>query len=58
MAYMKVKMKSNGNKASPCFKPFPMENASYRSLPVQALIQVSFKHILLAYMISKAYQSQ
>jgi len=37
MAYSKAKVKSNGNKASPCFKPFLIGNMSDTCLPTWTL---------------------
>jgi hypothetical protein len=34
MAYSKAKLKSNGDKASPCLRPFWMGNLSDKYLPV------------------------
>jgi len=36
MAYCKAKLKSNGDKASPCFKPFFIEEISDKCLPTWA----------------------
>jgi hypothetical protein len=41
MAYSKAKLKSNGHKASPYFRP------SDKCLPTNILLYVSFKHILI-----------
>jgi hypothetical protein len=32
MAYSKAKLKSSGNRASPCFRPFGIENYMYMLL--------------------------
>jgi len=37
MAYSKAKLKSNGDKASPCFKTFLIGNISDKSLPTRTL---------------------
>ena len=37
MAYSKAKLKSNGDRASPCFKPFQIGNMSDKFLPIQTL---------------------
>jgi hypothetical protein len=47
MAYSKAKLKSNGNRASPCFSPLWIGNLSDKSLPIRTLLWVSFKHILI-----------
>jgi hypothetical protein len=48
MAYSKAELKSNGNKASPCHRPFWIGNLLDRFLPIWILWQVSFilVHIL------------
>ena len=38
MAYCKANLKSNCNKASPCFRPFFIENMSIKCLPTQTLV--------------------
>jgi len=43
-----TKLESESDKASPCSKPFFTGNASYICLPIQAVPQVSFKHIFIA----------
>jgi len=40
MTYSKEKLKSSGDKASPCFRPFRIGNASDRILPLQTLLYV------------------
>jgi len=40
-------MKSNGDKASPCFKPFLIGNMSDKCLPSWTLLEVSFTHIFI-----------
>jgi hypothetical protein len=47
MVYSRTKLKSSGDKASPCFKPFRRGKPSDKCLPVQTLLYVSFKHILI-----------
>jgi hypothetical protein len=42
------KFESNGNKASPCFRPFWIGKLSDRYLPVLILLYDSFKHILFS----------
>ena len=37
MAYSKAKLKSNGDRASPCFKPFLIGNMSDKFLPIYCL---------------------
>ena len=46
MAYSKAKLKSNGDKASPCFKPFLIGNMSDKFLPTWTPLCVSVRHIL------------
>jgi hypothetical protein len=41
MAYFKAKLKSNGDRASPCFKPFLIGNISDKFLPTRTLLYVS-----------------
>jgi hypothetical protein len=41
MTYSKAKLKSSGDKASPCFRPFSMVNLSDRVLSIRTLLQVS-----------------
>jgi hypothetical protein len=48
MAYSEAKLKSSDDKASPCFRPFFIENLSDKCLPIWTLICVSFKHILIS----------
>jgi len=45
MAYSKAELKSNGDKASPYFKPFVIGNMSDKLLPTRALLYVSVRHI-------------
>ena len=42
-----AKVKINGDRSAPCFGPFWMGNASDKRLPVQTLLWVAFKHILI-----------
>ena len=46
MGYSKAKLKSNGDRASPCFKPFLIGNISDTFLPTRTLLYVSVKHNL------------
>jgi hypothetical protein len=48
MAYSREKLKSNDNETSSCFKPFWTGNVCNRLLPMQTLLWVSFKHILIS----------
>ena len=48
MAHSKAKLKHNGDKASPGFKPFLTGNVSDKRLPTQTLLEVSFKHIFIS----------
>jgi hypothetical protein len=41
MAYWKAKLNSNGDKASPCFKPFLIENLPDKFLPTRILLYVN-----------------
>ena len=45
MAYSKAKLKSNGDRASPCFNPFLIGNISDKFLPTRTLLYVSVRHI-------------
>jgi hypothetical protein len=47
MAYSKAKLKSNVDRASPCFKPFLIRNLSDKFLPIRTLLYVSFRHIFI-----------
>jgi hypothetical protein len=38
MAYSKAKLKSNGDRASPCFSPFWIGNLSDKSLSIRTLL--------------------
>jgi hypothetical protein len=38
MAYSKAKLKSSGDKASPCFRPFWIEKLSDKCLPIRTLL--------------------
>jgi hypothetical protein len=44
----KAKLKSSGDKASPCFKPFWIGKLSDQYLPIRTLLYVSFKQILMS----------
>jgi hypothetical protein len=46
MVYSQAKLKSSGDKASPCFKPFWIEKLSDKCLLIRTLLYVSSKHIL------------
>ena len=48
MAYSKAKLKSNGDRASPCFKPFLIGNISDKFLPTRTLLYVSIRHIFIS----------
>jgi hypothetical protein len=43
MAYSKAKLKSSGDKASPCFRPFSMLNLLDRFLPIRISYFSSFQ---------------
>jgi hypothetical protein len=40
MAYSKAKLKSSGDKASPCFRPFWIGKLSDKCLPIRTLLYV------------------
>jgi len=46
MAYSKAKLKSNGDRASPYFKPMLIGNMSDTFLSTRTLLYVSVRHIL------------
>jgi len=48
MAYSKAKLKSNGDKAPPCFKPFLIGNMSDKFLPTRTVLYVSGRHIFIS----------
>jgi len=48
MTYSKAKLKSNGDRASPCFKPFLIGNLSDNFLPTRTLLYVSVRHIFIS----------
>jgi hypothetical protein len=48
MAYSKAKLKSSSEKASHCFRPFWIRKLSDKCLPIQTLLYISFKHILIS----------
>jgi hypothetical protein len=58
MAYSKAKLKSNGNKASPCFKPYLIGNMSDKCLPTRTLLKFYSDTFLLAFPVSWEYQTQ
>ena len=43
----KIKLKSNGDKASPFLKPFVIGNLSDKRLPTRTLLLVLFRHFFL-----------
>jgi hypothetical protein len=47
MACCAAKLKISGDKASPCFRQFLIENASDKCLPIQTLLYVLFEHIFI-----------
>ena len=57
MAYSKVKLKSNGDRATPCFKTFLIGNMSDKFLPTWTLLYVS-DTFLFALAVSWGYQTQ
>jgi hypothetical protein len=48
MTYSKANLKSSGDKASPCLRPFLIGKLSENCLPIQTLLYVSFEHILIS----------
>jgi hypothetical protein len=54
----KAKLKSNGDKPSPCFKPFLIGNMSDKFLPVRIVLYVSFRHIFISLTSFMGYQTQ
>jgi hypothetical protein len=47
MAYSKVKLQSNEDKASSCFKTLLIGNMSDKFLPTHSLLFVSFRHVFI-----------
>ena len=47
VAYSKAKLKSSGNRASPCFKPFLLGNLSDTFSPIRTLLYISVRLILI-----------
>ena len=47
MACSKAKLKSSGDRASPCFKPFLIGNLSDTFLPTRTLLYVSVRLIFI-----------
>jgi hypothetical protein len=47
MVQSKAKLKSNGDRASPRFRPFRIGNASDKCLSIWILLQISLKQILI-----------
>jgi hypothetical protein len=48
MAYSKAKLKSNGDKAPPCFIPFLIGNIADKLLPTPILLYTSVRHIFIS----------
>jgi hypothetical protein len=48
MVYSEAKLKSNGDRASPCFKPFLIGNMWHKFLPTRTLLCVSFRNIFIS----------
>jgi hypothetical protein len=48
MAYSKAKLKSSGERASPCFKLFLIGNLSDTFLPTWTLLYVSDRHVFIS----------
>jgi hypothetical protein len=53
MAYSKVKLKMNGDKAYPCSRSFWLGCVLDKCLPIQTSLLVSFKHISVSLTCSK-----
>jgi len=53
MAYSKAAMKSNSEQASPILKPFLIGNTLEKRLPTRTVLEVAFRHILLALLVSR-----
>jgi hypothetical protein len=51
MAYSKAKLKSSGDKASPCFRPFWMGKLSHKCLPLQTSLHVSISSTVFAQLL-------
>jgi hypothetical protein len=47
MAYSEAKLKSSGDRASVCFRPFCIVKLSDKCLPIRTLLYVSLKHIII-----------
>ena len=48
MAYSKAKLKTNGDRASPCFKPFQIGNMSDKFSPTRTLHYASVRHTFIS----------
>lgn len=48
MMYSKAKLKGNGDRTSPCFKPFLIRSMSEKCSPAPSLLWVSCKHIFIS----------
>ena len=58
MAYSKEKLKSNGDRASPCFRPFLIGNISDKFLPTRTLLYVSDTFLLaLPEFVTRKYKT-
>ena len=55
MAYTKAKLESNGDRASPCFKPFLIGNMSDKFLTIRTLLYVTVRHNLISLTIVTHY---
>jgi hypothetical protein len=51
MAYSKAKLKSNGDRASPCLRPFLIGNAPDKFLPIEQsrILNIIQQHRILGY---------
>jgi len=57
MSYSNAKLKSNGYKPSPCFKPFFIGNLSNKSLSTRPLLQDSFRYNCISHEIFMGIQN-
>jgi hypothetical protein len=58
MAYSTANLKSNGNKPSPCYKPFLIGNMSDKCLPPGLCYRFHSDNFLLALPVPQGYQTQ
>jgi hypothetical protein len=48
MTYSKAKLKNDGDKSSPCFRPFYIRKLSDKYLPIRTLLYVLFQQISIS----------